>query len=160
MPRQPERDNRRRPLEDVIHPSLRGSIQPNLPIALSSSEFRGYRNGQGTITLRLRSTLLIMTDAAFSVDYLHDALGTLVLPDMDPFALDDLSVSDMTPIPYDGRTMAVDLWVAVRTALDDIPPCTASLRLQVDFNIHGALLRGVVESPATVRRLYKPLRRQ
>lgn len=148
------------PLEAVIHPSLRGeTIKPNLKMDLSSYEFRAYRNGAGFIVMHLRSTLLIFTSGAFSVTgYMHDIYGSLQLPEQNPIALEEFSISEAAAFPYDGTVLAVDLWVPVRTKLRSVAACTADLYLQVDFNIHGAPFRGIVHRLGTVVPRFRQIR--
>ena len=144
-------------LEDVVHPSIQEDpIALNLPVDLTCVDFRAYKNGAGRIVLRLRSVLLITTSTGFSVGaYLHSLSGTLYLPEQGLLELDELSVTEDLAIPFDGKRMAIDLWAGAQTNLRTIRPCFGDLSLQVDFNIHGAPFRGVVQRLATIQRRYK-----
>jgi|SRR5690606_9894294 len=147
----------RKPLEDVVHPSMQGAITRNLRVALSNYEFRGYLNGRGTVVLHHRSLLLISSNSGFSLEgYLRDIFGSLTLPGEGPLAFDELDYSIDLVMPYDGCVLGHRFHAVIHTGWRTIEPRIARMRLQVDLNIHGAPFRGVVEHSAPVLRRFRP----
>jgi hypothetical protein len=139
--------------DDAMHPSIRGDPVPTLRAQLSSYEFRAYKKATGFITLRLRTVLLIQTATSFSTSYLHRMTGALALPPKQVCEIDEMAVGAWTSIPYDGRTLSLDVWLGVHTELRECPSCIGRLDLRVCFSIHGAPFEARVRRDVVVRRI-------
>ena len=143
------------PCADVAgHPSVRGQKPARLRAWLSNYEFRAYRKGNGRIVLHLRTMLMIRTRTSFSsFAYLKGIRGVLALPSGEKVELDEIGFSEQCSVPYDGETLAVDLWLSVLTDFTECRPCIGHLDLRCCFNFHGALMEARVKHDVAVRRI-------
>lgn len=117
---------------------------------LSSYEFRAYRKRDRTIILHLRSLLLIETRVTFGDSYLSGMSAAVRLANGKHLVLDSLSIGCDLAVPFDGRTMAIDVRLPVPTGLMDLRPGFASLDLRVGWAIAGAPLEARVTSKVVV----------
>src|SRR5258708_18728245 len=108
------------------------------PILLSSYEFATYRKGNGCISIRHRSYLIVPTNAGFSLSaYMPRFEARLTLPDSSEIELDDLWYTVGTEFEYDGKAMVHRLSLGKATKRKQVAPGLAHLRIKYEFNFAG-----------------------
>lgn len=138
---------------DDIHPSIRGESRRSIPSRLSSYEFRAYRRSDRTIILHMRAMLLIETPVTFGDSYLSGMTAALRISSGQQFLPESLSIASDLSVPFDGETMAVDVWLPVPTGLVELRPGFASLDLRVGWALTGVPVEARVRSKVVVRRV-------
>jgi len=107
-------------------------------IDLADTTFRAYKMRRGSISLHLRSYLIVHTDASFSLTaYLKDIKCWLTLPGRSEQELDSVSVSEAVVCKFDGHTMLYDMRASTVVRGVPVKPCVADFRMMYHLSFTG-----------------------
>jgi hypothetical protein len=118
-------------------------------IELADTTIRAYKKKDGSISLHLRSFLLVHTNAGFRLAaYLKDVRCWITLPGRKEQAFDWVSVTEVPACKVDQGIMALDLrlWTIIRT--HSVHQCIADFRMMYHISFTGH----ETDNPDTMKR--------
>jgi hypothetical protein len=126
-----------------------------IAIQLSSYEFRTYRRGNGGISLRHRSYLIVNTNAGFSLSsYLTKMAARLTLPDSTVIDIENIRFTVGVEFEDDGKAMVHSFWLWDAFPRKKIKPGVECLRIEYEITlVEGHPEQGVHEHPMIVKPL-------
>ena len=99
-------------------------------LRLSDTSIRLYRKKNGKVSVRLRSHLMVATNAGFRLSaYLKDISCELTLPNGKTMEFDEVSFTDDLECKYQYHTMVHGFWASGTTEMRRLENSVGKLRL-------------------------------
>ena len=107
-------------------------------LRLADTSVRLYRRKDGRVSLRLRSYLMVDTDAGFRLSsYLKDISCQLTLPTGEVILFDRVAFTDVLTCKYEINTMVHDFWASAIADLPTIKDRVGTLRVDYHLSFTG-----------------------
>ena len=107
-------------------------------LRLADTSIRLYRKKDGKVSLRLRSYLMVKTNASFRLSaYLKDISCKLTFPSGEVVVFNDISYTDALTCKYELETMVYDFWASAIADMQQIKDGIAKLRLDYRISFTG-----------------------
>lgn len=107
-------------------------------LRLADTSIRLYRKKNGKISLRLRSYLMVTTNAGFRLSaYLKEISCRLTLPSGEVIVFDKISHSYDLTCKYELDTMVHDFWASATTDMHTIEDSVATFHMDYRISFTG-----------------------